>query len=128
CTVASSPTAAVVTMAQVSSWSPQTVQRPAKASTAPSSRVMKYGWRSLEDRRTHSYQPSAGTRQRRDATDAADARAAATGSARALMLRAATLACLADEGTRPHRATDSTGCSTRRERRTTGTGSVGATL
>src|SRR5262249_23110014 len=101
-------------------------QRPAKASTATSSRVMKYGWRSLEDRRTHSYQPSAGTRQRRDANDVAYARAVATVSARALIIRAAPLASLAHEGTRPHRATDSTGCSTRRERRTTGTGSVGA--
>src|SRR5262245_35296119 len=87
---------------------------------------MKYAWRDVPSRR-HSYQPSAGMRQRRRENEGAYAFAVATVSARALIIRAAPLGSLAQAGTSPQRATLTTRPRSL-ETLTTGTGSVGATL
>ena len=58
--------------------------------------------------RTHSNQPSAGTRQRRRANDGAKAGEVATVSARALIMRAPPRRSVAQGGTRPQRAVSST--------------------
>jgi hypothetical protein len=78
--------------------------------------------------RTHSYQPSAGRRQRRRANDGANAGDVATVSARALIIRAPARGSVTHGGMRPHRALSRTLPAWRCESRTTGTGSVGATF
>src|SRR6185437_8884432 len=119
-------TAAVVTMLQVNNFSgPQFAQSPANTAICRSAGVMKYGCFPFFPR-THSYQPSAGTRHRRRSNALANALDVATVSARALIIRAPARGSLAQCGSRPQRATF-------RWRdadviRTTGTGSVGATL
>src|SRR6185312_11795335 len=136
CTAARSPTAAVVTMEQVSTGSsggPQTDHRPPKTTGPPSSGVMKYACLrclrpSVAAAGANSYHPVAGTRQRRLANGEAKARVVATVSARALIIRAAARRSFAHGGSRPHRATDSTRPPAVADIRTTGTGSVGATL
>jgi 3-phosphoshikimate 1-carboxyvinyltransferase len=89
---------------------------------------MKYGCFTALASRRHSYQPSAGTRQRRSAKERAKAFEVATVSARALIIRAAPDASRDQAGTRPQRATLTTGVSARDDWRTTGAGSVGAML
>src|SRR5262245_45413512 len=99
---------------------------------------MKYGCLAPAVR-SHSYQPSAGTRHRRCANGTPNARDVVTVSARALIMRAAPEVSGDHAGTRPHlatvstRATDRAGPPDGSERgpdgmRTIGTGSVGATL
>lgn len=88
---------------------------------------MKYGCRPPSGSRTHSYQPSAGTRQRRRENEPAYARLVATVSARALIMRAAPEADRDQCGSSPQRPTQRLRCPSGLTR-TNGTGSVGATL
>src|SRR5829696_4598607 len=113
-------------MEQLSPNRPE-VHRPAKASGEPSGDVMKYGCLP-SGVRTHSYHPSAGTRQRRRAKDAAYAREVITVSERALIIRAPARGSSAHTGSRPKRATLSTRAACDSETRTMGAGSVGARL
>ena len=104
CTAASWPSAAVVTIELVSSRSgPQISYRPANASTSPERGVRYVGCRPAPSGRgAHSYQPSAGTRQRRRRTAERNAGSSVTVSARALISFAARLGVRAQDGTRPH--------------------------
>src|SRR5262249_5362969 len=102
CTSPSAPTAAVVTMAQLTSRSappPQNSYRPASARTDPSRGVTEYGCRP-----DHSYQPSAGTRQRRAASASRNDGFSAAVSARALIRRAPGSGASAQDGTSPQRS------------------------
>jgi hypothetical protein len=73
----------------------------------------------------HSYQPSAGTRQRRRASALRNAGFVSTVSARALMSREAIFRSPAQDGISPQRSVLTSRCS---RCTTTDTGSVGATF
>src|SRR6185437_2607464 len=103
CTAASWPSAAVVTIELVSSRSgPQISYSPANAITSPERGVRYVGCRPAPSGRgAHSYQPSAGTRQRRRRTADRNAGSSVTVSALALISFAARPVSLAQDGTRP---------------------------
>ena len=108
---ASCPIASVVSTAALTTGGPSlaagsrhTVHSPAMAMLWPSGLVMKNGCLTLPSR-FHSYQPSAGTRQRRLATEVRNAEVVAAVSDRALIMRAPMDMSFAHAGIRPQRMT-----------------------
>src|SRR5256885_6799602 len=99
------PMAAVEKLEQVTNPAAEIVHRPANTTPEPSAAVRKYACLPPLSRGRHSYQPSAGTRQRRARKDGAKALELSSVSARALIIRTPMRASFAHARTRPPRAT-----------------------